>query len=167
MGTEVAGRSRALWLRTTSAKPQPLAAQHSLCRRAGKGSSSPEGSDVLRLHRKVLETVLGWLEGWELNKHSGFSTRVSPPLGETARLRALPLAHQEHERDFLASSASRVCQVGPRGGGGGLAVGSSCSRLHCASGPSLSPDCSRIRSGMTLCPSDGRSFASHFALCPL
>lgn len=30
--------------------------------------------------------MLGWLEGWELNKHGGFSARVSRPLGETAWL---------------------------------------------------------------------------------
>lgn len=66
--------------------PSGGAAQRSLCRRARQGSSSPEGSEVLRLHRNVLETVLGWLEGWELNKHGGFSARVSRPLGETAWL---------------------------------------------------------------------------------
>lgn len=80
--------------------PSRWAAQHPLCRRARTGSSSPEGLDVLRLHRNVLETVLGWLEGWELKKHSGFSMRVSRPLGETVRLCAL--AHREHERYFLA-----------------------------------------------------------------
>lgn len=88
MRTEGAGRGAELsvcW-GPASAKPQ---------RRGRSAQPLPEGQagfllsgrvKVLRLHRNVLETVLGWLEGWELNKHGGFSARVSRPLGETAWL---------------------------------------------------------------------------------